>query len=167
MSNPDPVVQSKASGGPHHQLALMAGRWSGVTRTWFEPGELSDESPSQGTMRLVMGGRFLLWEYHGSLDGEPIQGLALIGYDVTASRFEMAWADTWHMGSAVMFCQGPTRGERPEVLGFYPDPGGGPDWGWRTEFVLESPDRLTITATNISPEGQEARAIETVYTRQL
>ena len=38
--------------------------------------------------------------------------------------------------------------------------------GGGTELVLAADDKLVITAFNIPPQGQEARAVETVYTRQ-
>jgi hypothetical protein len=51
------------------------------------------------------------------------------------------------------------------VLGSYPDPTGGPDWGWRTEVDLIDNDHLVITAYNILPDGMEARATEATLTR--
>jgi hypothetical protein len=49
---------------------------------------------------------------------------------------------------------GPHQGEPP-----------GPPWGWRTEIAQPEPDRLVITHYNITPDGQEAMAIETDYRR--
>jgi hypothetical protein len=50
-------------------------------RTWFEPDKLADESPWQGSIRRVLGGRFALHEYRGSLQGEPLEGLVVYGYN--------------------------------------------------------------------------------------
>jgi hypothetical protein len=64
-----------------------------------------------------------------------------------------------------MFCVGKPLEDGFEVLGSYPDPTGGPDWGWRTEVVLQDADHLAITAYNISPEDMEVKAVETLLAR--
>lgn len=53
--------QSKPSGA-HFQLSRMVRVWKGNTRTWFDPSQLEDESPIQGTMRLILDGRFIQHE---------------------------------------------------------------------------------------------------------
>lgn len=160
----DKLARSQAPGGPHHRLAQLVGAWAGTARTWFEPGVLADESPIEGTIRPALDGRFAIHEYRGSLKGKPLSGLALHGYHIDLEQFETAWVDSFHTGTSIMLSTG-TGAPQMAVLGHYSVPGGEP-WGWRTEIDVPDADHLVITHYNITPDGQEAKAVEIRYTRQ-
>jgi hypothetical protein len=156
--------QSKTTGA-HFQLSRMVGEWKGTTKTWFDPSKLEDESPISGTMRPIMEGRFILHEYQSSFGDKPLTGMAIYGYNLDLQKFQCAWMDTFHNGSAIMFSQG-NRGDTDiRVLGSYAyvTPETEQHWGWRTHIDLISDSELVITAFNITPDGQESKATETVY----
>jgi len=69
----DAVLAASLAEGPHALLATLVGEWAGATRTWFTPGELGDESETTGTVRAVLGGRFVVHRYRGSLVGEEME----------------------------------------------------------------------------------------------
>ena len=156
--------QSQAPGGAHALLAQLVGEWEGVTRTWFEPDKLADESMWRASIQPLLDGRFVLYEYTGMLVGEALHGYCIIGYNLVREQFEAAWIDQVHMGTGMMFSVGQKTEKGFSVLGSYAVGQGNPDWGWRTEVLLDG-ENLLVTAYNISPEGQEARGVETRYQR--
>lgn len=158
---------SKAS-GVHHQLSRLTGEWEGTTKTWFEPDKVSDESPVVGTMRLILGGRFILHEYKGKFGDKPTEGLAIYGYHTGLQKIQSAWIDSFHNGTAIMFSEGSRGGTDLTMLGSYAyiTPEMEQHWGWRTHIEIKSDKELLITAYNISPEGEAVKATETVYKKR-
>ena len=153
------------SGSPHHFPASLAGSWTSTSKLWLEPDKLADESSVLGTITLVLEGRFAIYLYQGSIEGEPQHGMFTFGYNTTLEQYEASWVDSYHNNTAIMFCTGNVTDNGFSVLGSYPDPTGGPDWGWRTEVELIDADHLVITAYNIHPEYGEAKATEAKLTR--
>ena len=155
----------QTSESPHHFLTQLAGGWTGTSRIWLEPGKLLGESPIVGNIQILLDGRFAMLLYQSSVEGEAQHGMFTFGYNTTKDRYEASWLDSWHNNTAIMFCVGSAIENGFQVLGGYPDPTEGPDWGWRTEVELIDEDNLTITAYNIMPNGEESKATEAKLTR--
>lgn len=158
-------LQTSKNSGAHGHLSKLVGNWEGITKTWLDPDKDADESPMKGTMRAVLDGRFILHEYTGSIDGKPLEGLALYGYHLGLGRFQSAWVDSFHNDTAIMFSESHKGAEVFKLRGSYAyvTPDREMDWGWRTEVNIVSDDEIVFTAFNISPEGEEVKATETVY----
>lgn len=155
----------QSSGSPHHFLAQLGGGWTGTSKLWLEPDQPADDAPMVGSIQLILDRRFALFLYQSSIQGEPQHGMFTFGYNTTLDRYEASWVDTFHNNTAIMFCVGTSMENGFSVLGSYPDPTGGPDWGWRTVVQLLDSDHLLITAYNILPDGMETKATEARLTR--
>ena len=155
----------KSSGSPHYFLSLLAGGWTGPSKLWLEPDKLANEAPLVGTIQLVLDGRYALFLYQSAIEGEAQHGMFTFGYNTQTDQYEASWVDSVHTNTAIMFCTGSAPENGFSVLGGYPDPTGGPDWGWRTDIELLDHDHLVITAYNVHPEFGEAKATEAKLTR--
>ena len=152
--------------GGHKALAAMAGGWQGTTRVWFEPDQPPVmEVAQRGTLRSVLSGRFLLHEYSYGEGEQAGEGIAMYGLHLDEGQYESAWVDSFHTGSSIIFSTAGDDGGGFKVLGSYGDGRGGPRWGWRTEIAQPSADELVVTMFNITPDGEETRAVETLYAR--
>lgn len=143
-------------------VSQLAGEWTGVNRLWMSPEAEARESAGTASVALVAQGQFLTMHYTWAFDGQPQDGILLVG--VEKEDGPAAWTDSWHMSRNLMVCERQTdRDGAISVSGSYPAPPG-PDWGWRVAVGLEATG-LVLRMFNIPPGGPEALAVEAVYAR--
>ncbi len=146
-------------------LAACAGDYRGTN--WLQDPQTNspDDSPATATVTLVLGGRFVRFDYTWGYRGSPQAGSMLFGYDSTTKSITAHWIDSWHMGDKAMACQGPAPGNGVlSVRGSYAAPPD-PDWGWRIDVHPMEGRFIRLVMFNISPDGKEELAVEATYTR--
>jgi hypothetical protein len=143
----------------------MCGSWEGECRTWFEPGVLADTSPIKGTISHVINDQFIRHVYTGSINDTVRRGEETLILNELGEQVEVAWIDSFHMNYGILFSKGAQVGPAVSVFGLYDVEPGTPRWGWRTAYRMPSKDTLIITAFNVSPQGDESKAVEVHYKR--
>ncbi len=151
--------------GRHSRLLQLTGKWEGSVKTWFEPGVLADTSAVKGEIRSILGGRFVMHEYKYELEGKNYEAIAIIGFSIPEQKYQIAYLDTFHSGTNIMFSEGDETSDGFSVIGNYGDTDYAERWGWKTEVILKDKDNLIISAYNITPGGEEAKAVEIEYKR--
>ena len=165
-NEPQPEATMTSSPEEHKQkLNQLLGRWEGTCQTWFRPDELADESSVRGEFVSVFEGRFVRHTYQGSMQGKPRRGEELLAVNQVTGNYQSSWVDDFHMNYAILFSEGTAMEDGFSVSGTYDVGPDQPPWGWRTEYRFHDDDHLTITAFNIAPDGNEAKAVETKYRR--
>lgn len=147
---------------PLDKLKTCAGRWQGTNVLQDPHTNAPEESRGEAVVSSIVGGKFIRLDYTWAYQGKAQEGSMLLGYQAKANLVTAHWIDSWHMGDAVLTCQGKAE-DTLSVLGSW-SAGSGPDWGWRIT-LFPSQDELRMMMWNITPEGEETLAVEAHYAR--
>ena len=150
---------------PLDRLAGCAGRWQGSNRLHDPHTGKPEDSASTAVLTTLLGGSFLRLDYTWSYQGTAQKGSLLVGFQSGPGRATVHWIDSWHMADGVLACEGSVEPDGAiAVRGSYPVPPG-PDWGWRIAIRPGDGSALGIVMHNVTPQGEEAVAVEATYVR--
>ena len=148
------------------RLLQCIGEHAGTYKLWLDPTAPAAECATQLTVSSELDGRLARIDYRWEADGKPAQGLLLINVNEKTGAATATWIDTWHQPQ-LMHNTGQQDDTAIRVTGSYGDGQGGPDWGWRTEIEADADgNSVTLRAINITPDGEEAPAVEAVCRRK-
>ena len=133
--------------------ALQNTKWVGQGELWLDP--LGNTADTCAVSLEVHADKIT---YAWSHDGKPHTGTIALrdgGADFT---------DTFHSSTTMAFTSVSSTWALVELFGTYPAPEG-PPWGWRITLAHRPSDELVLQMTNITPWGEDGRAVRMVTRR--
>lgn len=154
----------------HARLEESVGTWDVDSKYWMAPGTPPQETTAESTIESILGGRYILEHYTGSvhmpgMEPQPFNGMGLFGYDVAKEQYVGVWADT--MSTAPMMTTGQyDESTRTITLSCEFDcPMQGPSTMKMTHKQV-GPDRFIVTGYQTPQGGEEAKVMELTYNRR-
>lgn len=154
-------------GENHKALDPMVGEWEYTAKWWNTPESEPEVSNGTSETKWIMGERYLKQKVEGTSMGQEFKGMGLFGFDNAAKEYQSIWID--NMGTGIMTGVGTYDSDTKtfEYKGTYSCPmENGKDKSYRSVTKIMSDDKYTFEMYMPSPEGQEYRALEIVYTRK-
>ncbi len=132
---------------------LAGSAWTGKAELWLDP--LGNESVvSDCTMAIDEAGVTYTWSH----DGKPHRG----GLKVREGGAD--FTDTFHSPTSMSCDEVPSLPGLLAVAGTYAA-GDGPPWRWRTTLSVRPSGELVLQMTNVTPWGEDGRAVRMIATR--
>jgi hypothetical protein len=153
-------------GTPHQQLAAMVGTWGASVKSWMDPSAPPTESKGVAEMSMELGGRYLLQKFHGTMMGQPFEGMGYTGYDNAQKKYVSTWMD--NMSTAIMSTTGtpdPATGKTTYTGSIWNPMSGAP---MKTEQVISmiDADHCSFQMYMEGPNGAMMKVMEIDYTRR-
>ena len=136
-------------------LTKSAGtKWTGNGELWLDP-EGNNADQYNCNLNIEAGAIYYSWVY----ENETKNG------SFTFNESGAIWQDSWHQKDATQ-CS-----NLPDALGIFtihhtyavPDT---PSWGWQSKLSERPDGSLVLQMTNITPWGEDGRAVRMVFTRK-
>ena len=160
-------AQEPPKPGPEHALlARMEGVWEAKIKIHVRPNQPPVESEGLYTLKMEVGGLFLVGDIRSKLLDADFQAHTITGYDTFKKKYSGTWVDS--MSTAVYTLEGSfdKSGMVSTEIMRGPDPGTGKPMRVRT--VTEIGDKGTMLAKMYGSrtDGKEGLMMEISYTRK-
>ncbi len=153
-------------GEPHKLFAGIAGNYTTHTKEWMEPGKPPVEADGTAESKMLLDGRFLYQEYHGSMMGQPYSGIGIDAYDNMTKKYVTAWMDS--MGTGIFMMEGTASadGKTITLKGSHPEPGGGKMSHRAVWKIIDNNSQTFEMYGTHGHGGKEMKFLEILYTRK-
>lgn len=149
----------------HEVLAQYAGVWEGEATlwSWADPTEPRMQATGTVDAEIIMGGRFLVEEIRVEMGGQPLHGMAILGYSTAAGEYQGVSFDT-NSTEMTRYTGRLTETGDIELRNTFADPSSGQTVSHRTVLRLISADEWLETVYE-TREGVERLVREVRFRR--
>lgn len=135
-------------------LNKLAGtKWSGSGELWIDP-KGNDADLYDCKLNIEADAIYYSWSY----ENETKQG------SYTFNESGAVWEDSWHQPKSVQCVNATEFWGIFNVSHTYEVPDN-PNWGWQSKLSERPDGSLVLQMTNITPWGEDSRAVRMVFTR--
>ncbi|AZA81353.1 hypothetical protein C1637_01915 [Chryseobacterium lactis] len=158
----------RSPGEMHKVLEKYKGNWKGEVSTWIQDNGKAIISKSECTNTMILGGRYLITNYSGTIMGQPFEVMKTMGYDKAKKKFVSTLID--NMGTGFMQTEGEWNAAKKTISfkGKMPDPiQPGKEWEAREVYTFIDDQSHTVEIFGPDPKtGKVIRTMEVKFTRQ-
>lgn len=167
MAAAEAAYMAAAAPGPQHAaMAAMAGSYRADVKSWMDPTADPVVSSGKTEFKMILGGRYLVQHYSGSMMGQEFEGIGLTAYDNLQKQYVSTWVD--NMGTAIMITKGnyDESGKVLTTMGELIDAATGAPVTVKSVSTTVSEDELRFEMFIIQGD-QEMKNLEITYTRTM
>lgn len=149
----------------HKLLHFYVGKWDVTTIMWEFPGAPGQTSQGSAEVFAILGGRFIMSQFSGTVMGAPFEGGQIDGYDNIRKKFQTLWIDS--TSTAFFFLDGAydPAAKAWTLTGRWADPMGGVS-PVRLVNRIVGPDEYVSEMWMGLPDGKEFKSMENRYVRK-
>jgi hypothetical protein len=153
-------------GAPHQELSSMAGTWDAEVKDFMNPSGPPVVTKGVSEFSMELGGRFLLQKFHGTMMGQPYEGIGYTGYDNVQKKYVSVYMD--NMGTGMMPSTGTEDPATKKVtyIGSMWDATSGAEVKMDQVLTLTDTDHCTFEMFMPTPGGKKTKVMEINYTRR-
>jgi hypothetical protein len=144
----------------HDYLKQFVGKWDVKSTMWGFPGTPPSVSRNSYEWKLIMGGRFIMAHFSGTMMGQPFEGLQIIGYDNYQEKYISFWIDNTSTG--FFMTTGTLEATRKIMTetGDWPDAMTGGTIKVRAVTKIIGPDEFVYEMFMQGPDGKEFQTLK-------
>jgi hypothetical protein len=149
----------------HKLLAYFVGRWDVTTSLWDFPGNPPSTSKNEAEWKSIMGGRFIMAMFSGTMMGQPYEGVQVNGFDNIQNKFQTFWIDSTATAFFLLSGTYDAMTKTWTDRAIWSDPLGGKS-PVRIVTRIIGPDEYDYQMFMGLPDGKEFKSMENRYIRK-